>query len=416
MEKLEGVQREAARIISGTMVSTPSEAVLEEAGLHELKARGRATAAIALERSRRLEEENPRKQIAERQVRTRLQRAGWRENATTWHTQIFGGRRVQTVFPEPLPPWLVRVDSVFELGGARSESAEENLELCKSKLNTNIEFEVVIYTDGSVAEGGINGGAAAVVTKGPVEELEVLEVLEFPAGRFSSSYQAELLALREALRWLGRRKGEWRKARVVSDSKSSLESVSRYQWSTNNVWLKEIFLEMADMAEEGRLLVFTWVPSHCGLPGNDLADEAAGRASGNPQESTPWLFDTAKAVIRRAGGTRVFQHERVREVYGASGGVRHKAEASWGRGDGTSFRRLRTGHSLELRAHEKRLGATEVGECRRCGLEEEDLRHVIENCPAGEMKRRELGIGGLGDLCTKSEACKTYWAWFRGGP
>ena len=410
LEKLECVQREAARKIAGLMVSTPVEAVLEEACLEELAARGEVSAAVAMERSLRLETENPRLQVATRSVRRRLKKRGWRETATEKIQECLGEVE-RDAYPAPLPPWLRLIDMDVDVEGAKGEDVEENLRLSQSKLWNNTHFDVVLYTDGSVAEGCRNGGSAVVVTHGPCEDAEVLLEMERPAGRYCSSYQAELVAIREGVRWLAANRGSWRKARVVTDSKSVLESVARYQWNTNNACLKDTFQALAELEEGGRKLVFTWVPSHCGLFGNELADQAAGRASALEQTGVAWPFDVVKTAIRRLGRRVHIRHERSRRVY--QGGV-NLASERWSRGEGVSFRRFRTGHSLELASFRRRLGLQEDGVCRRCGLEDEDVEHVMERCLAGEMRRRAAGIQGLEDLCSRSAACKEYWDWFRG--
>ena len=411
-EKLEGVQREAARVIAGLVTSTPVEAVLHEAGLDPLTSRGETWATIAMERSLRLEEHNPRMEMAKKTVRPRLKKTGWREKASVSLEERLGSIK-REAFPAILPPWLKLVEMKVDVAGERSDGEEGNLQLSRQKLADNPQFDVVLYTDGSVAEGGVNGGAAVVVTQGPADDVEVLEELERPAGRLCSSYQAEMVAIREGLRWLVANRGAWRKARVVTDSKSALESVARYRWNTNNVCLMDTFQCLAELYGCGRKLVFTWVPSHCGLPGNEMADAVAGQASTLDQAEVPLSFEVTKAAIWRRKRVDVLRHERSRRVYG-DGGVNLGVEDNWTRAEGVSFRRFRSGHSLELASYRKRLGLQDCGLCRRCGLEDEDVEHVVVRCLAGEQRRRALGIEGLRDLCVKSDACKEYWGWFRG--
>ena len=115
--------------------------------------------------------------------------------------------------------------------GEKSVEAESNLQLSRRKLRNNADFDLVLFTDGSVAEGGVNGGAAVVVARDGWNGLQVLKKIERPAGRICSSYHAELVAIREGLRWLIANSSAWMTARIVSDSKSALESVARYHFS-----------------------------------------------------------------------------------------------------------------------------------------------------------------------------------------
>ena len=53
-----------------------------------------------------------------------------------------------------------------------------------------------------------------------------------------------------------------------------------------------------------------WVPSHCGLVGNEVADGLADAGADMEQEATGWLFDVAKAALRRVHGGRRFRNDR----------------------------------------------------------------------------------------------------------
>ena len=73
-EKLEAVQREAARVITGLMASSPGEAVLEEAGLSELEWVAKGRWRVEYEKCLRVREDNPRKELVQRRVRQRLKK------------------------------------------------------------------------------------------------------------------------------------------------------------------------------------------------------------------------------------------------------------------------------------------------------------------------------------------------------
>ena len=66
--------------------------------------------------------------------------------------------------------------------------------------------DVTVFTDGSAEEGTRNGGAGAIVSRGSLDNPEVVEVLKKPAGVISSSTQAELVAIELAMDWLWKMK------------------------------------------------------------------------------------------------------------------------------------------------------------------------------------------------------------------
>jgi ribonuclease HI len=203
---------------------------------------------------------------------------------------------------------------------------EENLELAKERLRRSDSFDFVVYTDGSVGEGQVNGGAACVVTTGPPEDpVEVVRAMR-PAGKYASSYQAEMKALCLALQCLLEREGEWSRALVVSDSRSGLQSIARFRSRPGNRLVEEDFRLLADLCEKGRETKFVWVPAHCGLRGNEWADQWAGEAAEMVQTGVGWLYKTA--IVRLWSGMRpkTFAHESSRLTYSA-GGVREDKEA-----------------------------------------------------------------------------------------
>ena len=124
-----------------------------------------------------------------------------------------------------------------------------------------------------------------------------------------------------------------------------------------------------------------WVPSHCGLIGNDWADKAVADGAKLDQAGVVCHYDVTKSRIVGAQRKRSIEHERSRKVY-AGGGIQWEKERDWSRQEAISYRRFRMGHSLELGAYRKRIGLQEVGTCRRCGEEEEDFEHVLLHCPA----------------------------------
>ena len=55
--------------------------------------------------------------------------------------------------------------------------------------------------------------------------------------------------------------------------------------------------ELVRLRGEGRLVVFTLVPSHCGVVGNELAERAAGRAARLEQDGMGCSFDGMKMRV-----------------------------------------------------------------------------------------------------------------------
>jgi hypothetical protein len=79
LQKLDRAQLRAGRAISGLTMSTPSEAVLLEAGLEPLGQRYRKAALTTLDKWRHLGDGDPRRELAESRVPQRTKKKDWRE-------------------------------------------------------------------------------------------------------------------------------------------------------------------------------------------------------------------------------------------------------------------------------------------------------------------------------------------------
>ena len=107
-----------------------------------------------------------------------------------------------------------------------------------------------------------------MVTRGDPELPERVFVGRFAAGLVASSYQAEVLTLREALVWLSECESAWESAVIVSDSLGA-------RW---------------------KRLVIVWVAGHCGLVGNEWADVAAREAVLLDQVGVHCMFECLECV------------------------------------------------------------------------------------------------------------------------
>ena len=147
-----------------------------------------------------------------------------------------------------------------------------------------------------------------------------------------------------AVRWLGEREG-WTTAALITDIMSLLQALQGRGGGGCRV--ENIRRELWDLYGNGKQVGLAWVPGHCGLPGNEAADEMARRGSELAQERVGVDLATRMAVARR--GTRrsaQLTHHRLKEVY--AGGLR----CGGGRaheGREVMLVRFRTGHHPVLR-------------------------------------------------------------------
>ena len=411
---VERVQLEAARIVGGTLRSAPKEAVLSEAGLCEVRKVAESLWVCELEKCLRAPVNDPRSEWGSAVVRRRLvRRSDWRSVASKLLAEVVpeGVDRVGWMLNDC--PWREWRGVEWRLDGVKSGDVHVDREAALSRLRELGTTDLVLYTDGSAVEGVRRGGAGVVVTCGDPSEPERVESCSFAAGLLTSSYQAELCALLEALKWLSARPTVWERVVVASDSQAALTALRSASGGVGRVdaLLGEVLKLGRELGAQGKRLVFVWVPGHCGLVGNEWADRAANEGTLLDQSGVECMLASVRSACRRREVV-TFEHERCRSVYGE--GVHWDLEKGWERVDAVSMARLRSGHSLELGGYRKRIGLEGSGNCRRC---EDDVVESVEHvmsCVAGAAKRAELGLSDrLSVLCCRPQGAIAYWRWWR---
>ena len=228
--RLERVQREALRLITRQSKTSPVDCMRLELGLPSIRASIKANCMKSHEKALMLPLDHPRRICLDQEPVVRLER---RTNCRTT-----GLRLLENLPPEAnkrrpfsfyaVSPWeqdLGPVTIFKDLPGIKSkhDKPEDILAAAITRINS-LDSELKIYTDGSAAEGTLEGGAAAVITIGPAERpVQIGTPVMIKGSYLTCSYAEEWTALEGAIEWMERHCTS--SVTVVTDSQSLCEAL-----------------------------------------------------------------------------------------------------------------------------------------------------------------------------------------------
>jgi ribonuclease HI len=405
MEKIEVAQNAALRVITGCTKTTPLDGLRIEAGVAPYADRAKELVATAYEKSLRLPFDNPRRRVAETEIKSRLQQGNWRDKASriVAKTELHGRAREEFVATADEPPWRREEHATFN----------ENLDRCVRKSDppdvkraaaeetiTRLQGAAIdVYTDGSAVDATRCGGSGAlVIDNHNLAEYELMA----PAGALTCSYRAEMIAISIALQKIFelQQKGLIPNAgriNLYSDSKSSIQKLASGV-SHDQATAKTITSLLQEISKAGNPdITLQWIPSHCGIPGNERADGIAKNATQLDQQAAPIDYSTAKASIKRHCAED--WHKRARPPFEGAKTVAAELESGLTMRERTVLSRVRAGgHTPHLAWYRnwitRRDPEPEPATCERCGEEDETVMHIMVDCPA-TMQKRQLCFAGL---------------------
>ena len=194
--------------------------------------------------------------------------------------------------PTPDPPWSRPPPAPTAMTDvSKSMSRDQQLAATQAAIEDIDPTDIQVYTDGSTHEGTTDGGAGMVAMSGE----DIIERWHAPTGRWSSSYRAEKSAMVRAISWLYEYE-DWQSALVLCDSKSLVETLANSNQPNGDVHRIQSAIAELCKKKEVRIL---WVPGHCNIRGNELADLEANLGSEVAKPSVPLDSSTRAALIRR---------------------------------------------------------------------------------------------------------------------
>ncbi|KAF0295731.1 Ribonuclease H [Amphibalanus amphitrite] len=311
---------------------------------------------------------------------------------------------IEPILPRRVPPWEqqgARISFTLDVGPLRTgATAEEKERTAAQHLASLPQCAVWMWSDGS-AEGGTRNGGTGAVIMWPDEE--VLE-LRAPAGDFCSSYRAEMLALVTGLETLtSRTKDSDLPLIICSDSMSALATLRNGPAAQTSPLGTAAWRALLQLAKDGREIRAQWVPSHCGIHGNEEADRVAREAAQLPQERTPIDTRTITSTVARMARDKTIQSWPPGWFKSLMGDRRPPSTAGLERESAVEVHQIRAGHWAGSRAYLHRIGRSPTRDCEGCnddrcdgarcpicGEEADRPAHILLRCPALMRTRLQL--------------------------
>lgn len=216
---------------------------------------------------------------------------------------------------------------------------------------------------------------------------------EFKVAHPTTSTATELTAIRSALRSI--EQCSCRRWAIFCDSMPALQSLQTALCrGPNEQLLTEIRILYHRAAQADHDVAFQWLPSHCGIVGNESAD-AAARSSHHSAVTVRIPFsrtDAARAfrILARETSLREWSTEEFTcaRIAALDPFLRRPLPLSLPRCDATLLCRLWLGMAF-TNAYSFLIGMAASDECEVCGTPE-TIRHLSCDCPRYSSERKML--------------------------
>jgi len=285
------------------------------------------------------------------------------------------------------PTWHLPLGNT-DLSLHKYVSKKDNLEILKSYAIEHIsKFTgfTHIYTDGSKLTSGVTGASFFDKTN---DEKQCVRL-----SNNITIYTAELIAIKLAMQWLIT-KGIVGKVAIFSDSLSAIQSLETGISTSKPNLLLGVRKLLKQINMENRCeITFSWIPSHVGIIGNEMADTLAKLATSKsqvdidlPREVKDVYFDIDKHIMNtwqeEYNKSKTGTHYKTIEP-NVTNKIKYSAKL---RRKDVTITRLRLGH-CSLNHYLYRIKKHATGLCSHCNVQE-TIEHFLMNCPHYNIKKQ----------------------------
>ena len=398
---LERTQNKALRIVTGQLRSSPVEALRLESSIPSYETHMRRNILKSHEKAKRLPEDHPRHIAWRSAIPPRNKRRSWSRQGSELERLL--PPEAENRMPLKItrdPPWERRQQHHIKPVLEGISNKAEDQAIIRAAAERAIEewnSDLTIYTDGSAVAGWSKGGAGAVVHIH--DDPPRYETLHAKGADFTSSFEEEGAALLLAIDWINDNCVESSRPLIITDSQSLCRALIGFDPATAHI---RSCLDRC-MATVG----IQWVPGHCGIPGNELADSAANdaRCIPGPRRETTYSSIIPAIKMNITDPPCRPQYSYLQDIYAKlSKAKERQIQSRW---DAVYLARLRSGHHWDLRSYLHRITKDSNGlvvepTCPRCWQQIDDTPHLFD-CVGTLATRRELFGTVDVNLCALTE-------------
>lgn len=211
-------------------------------------------------------------------------------------------------------------------------------------------------------------------------------------GDYHTNFDGEMEAIRLALEQLLLRPNSFEKTVLLSDSQAALQAIASAQPRDSRVAATRSLL--MELQQNHKQICFQWIPSHCGIAGNEAADTLAKKGTKIVNTSNHNIsFNSAKLHIKRKFKDEIhLHHQKTCEGKKWSPLLTPGIIPNQPRKETVATFRILTGHDL-LAAHLHRLSILQSPVCIFCNEENSvmDWDHILKCCALQDFEYKTVG-------------------------
>ena len=154
---------------------------------------------------------------------------------------------------------------------------------------------MVAYSDGSKQEDGTTGAGAYIMqSEGP--EISLVLPLGTEAEVYDAELEGALMATRKCTTLVQHKREKPKSIYIFLDNQAAIERMGHTAPGPGQA-IALAMSKLADKLYEMEVdLVVSWVPGHSGVPGNEISDELANKAT---QKQQPQHTTTTLTYLKR---------------------------------------------------------------------------------------------------------------------